>query len=94
VATNAQDPSGCSPIIVGERPLKRGEIIRIHLELYRGKWAFHIRKWYTDEHSELCPGKGFSCGPEHLSWLGVAVDDALKAAREKGLFAEHEEDAP
>jgi hypothetical protein len=93
VPTNTQDPADGGPIIIAERPLKRGEIIRVHLELYRGKWAFHMRKWYTDEHSELCPGKGFSCAPEHLPWLGVAIDDALKAAREKGLIGEHEESA-
>jgi hypothetical protein len=93
MSTIAQDASDCKPIIIAERPLKRGEIIRVHLELYRGKWAFHMRKWYTDEHSELCPGKGFSCGPEHLPWLGVAIGDALKAAREEDLIAEHEEDA-
>jgi hypothetical protein len=94
VTTNTQDPADSGPIIVGERPLKRGEIIRVHLEMYRGKWAVHVRKWYTDDHGELCPGKGFSCAPEYLPWLGVAIDDALKAAREKGLIAEHEEDAP
>lgn len=93
MTTFSQPTLDCKPIVIAERPLKRGEIIRVHLELYRGKWACHVRKWYEDERGELCPGKGFSCGPEHLPWLGVAVDDALKASREKGLIVEHEEDA-
>ena len=86
MSTITHDTSKSKPIIVGERPLKRGEIVRVHLELYRGRWALHVRKWYEDDRGELCPGKGFSSGLEHLQWLGMALDDALKAAREKGLI--------
>ena len=91
MTTNTQDPSNCNLIIVGERPLKRGEIVRVHLELYRGKWAFHVRKWYENDSGELCPGKGFSSGLEHLPWLSVALDDTLKAARENGLIPADQE---
>ncbi len=87
----AQDTSNCKPIIVSERPLKRGEIVRVHLELYRGRWALHVRKWYENDRDELCPGKGFSCGPEHLPWLGAALDDAIKMARENGLIPADQE---
>jgi Transcriptional Coactivator p15 (PC4) len=81
------------PIIVAEQPLKRGEIIRVHLELYRGKWACHVRKWYADESGQLQPGKGLSCSPEYLPWLNIAVNDALNVARERGLISMDREGA-
>lgn len=88
---NTQDPEKCKPIIIGERPLRRGEIIRLHFEIYRGRWTFHLRRWFHDDSGELCPGKGFACAPDQLPWLAAVVGDALSAAREHGLITDSQE---
>ena len=73
------------PFIIAELPLKRGAIIRIHLELYRGKWAFHVRKWYPDEHSELCPGKVFRAALNISKRFGLRLDHATTIAPLAGV---------
>jgi hypothetical protein len=79
-------PDDVEPIIIGEWPIKRGEIARISIENYKGTWLISIRKWFEAEDGQLRPGKGISLSVKHLRHMSVAMDEALAVARERGLI--------
>lgn len=83
-----QTKSDPTEVIVDEWPInKRGELARISLELYKGSWRVGCRKWFLDDDGKLCPSRqGISLRVEHLPRLAAAPDQALSAARERGLI--------
>jgi hypothetical protein len=82
--SNADD---VEPILIAEWPLSRGEIARVAIRSFKGTWLIDLRKWFETGAGELRAGpKGISLSVKHLRRISVAMDDALKTARERGLL--------
>jgi hypothetical protein len=89
-APQGNSPGGrteSEPLLIAEWPIKRGEIARVSIENYKGTWLISLRKWFEAEDDELRPGKGISLSIKHLRRISIAMDEALAAARERGLIS-------
>jgi hypothetical protein len=80
-----------APLLIAEWPIKRGEIVRVSIENYKGTWLINLRKWFEAEDEQLRPGKGLSLSVKHLRRISAAMDEALEVARHQGLIPTDED---
>ena len=75
------------PLIIAEWPRNNRETIRVSIDQFNGRDVVDVRSWYTDKSGELKPGRSGIClSVAHLPELADALNKALAAAHESGLF--------
>jgi hypothetical protein len=70
-------------IVVAEWRKNASEVVRVMLQLYRGKTVLSIRAWYRDGQGELRAGRNginLQLG-KHLAKLNKALTKATKLAK-------------
>jgi hypothetical protein len=79
-------PALAEPLVIAEWwKNRRGESIRLTLNLYEGRNVIDLRTWYTAD-GKPKPGKGFAAEVRHLPSLAAAIAKAEAKARELGLI--------
>ena len=78
-------------MIVAEWPIKRGEVARVSIELYKNTWLINIRRWFEADDGTARQSKGIAIAIKHLPQLADAITDALTVARERGFLADERE---
>jgi hypothetical protein len=76
------------PVVIREWPRNsRGDLARIAIDRYEGRFIIDLRSWWRDSEGVLRPSRdGLSLSIEHLAKLADGVRAALRRAEEFGLL--------
>jgi Transcriptional Coactivator p15 (PC4) len=79
------------PIVIAEWDRNAGEVVRVALDLYKGRHTINVRVWYRDG-GEVKPSKsGITLAVRHLPAVADALANALLAAHDTGLLNDGDE---
>jgi len=75
------------PWIIAELKKNSREIIRVAIELHRGKTVISIHTWYCDDDGKLKPGRqGVAYELKHLKRISKALKQANIQVRKNKLI--------
>jgi transcriptional coactivator p15 (PC4) len=77
-------------VVIGERQLGRGDVLRIDIHDFKGNDYLNLRKWYTTADGQPAPGKGLTVSVHLIPWLLGQLQKAEQHALELGLLAEED----
>ena len=78
-------------VIVAKWPIKRGEVARVSIDLYKSTWLINVRRWFEADDGAMRRSKGIAIAIKHLPQLADAITDALTVARERGFLVDERE---